>query len=391
MKYDFDKVTDRTGTGCEKYDFKKENGIPEDALSLWVADMDFQTAPAVNRRLEAVVRHGIYGYSGVTEEYENAVTNWFDKRFGWKTERSWIVPTPGVVFALAAAVRAFTKPGDSVLIQQPVYYPFRRVIEANGRRLVNSPLIEKDGYYTIDFDDLEQKIVSCDVKLFILCSPHNPVGRVWTKEELSKILEICLRRKVIVVSDEIHCDFVWSGRRHYNLLSLDKRCAGNTIVCTAPSKSFNLAGLQCSNIFIPDEGLRKAFRKEISAAGYGGLNNMGLAACRAAYEEGEDWLDEVKTYIEHNLEFMEGYIADRIPQLRMKKPEGTYLAWIDLRSLGLDEAQQKELIVNRAKLWLDTGSIFGAEGRGFERVNAACPRIILEQAMDRLRAAVRNL
>lgn len=391
MRYDFDKVVDRRGTNCLKYDFAVERGKPEDILPLWVADMDFPTVPAVSARLEQMARHGIFGYSDEKEDYFAAVSGWYRKHFDWEVKREWLVKTPGVVFALAMAVRAFTQEGDAVLIQQPVYYPFSQAIRSNGRVLVNSPLKLTDGHYEIDFADFEEKITANQVKLFILCSPHNPVGRVWEKWELERIGEICLRHGVLVVSDEIHCDFTYPGHTHHMFASIAPEYADFTVTCTAPSKTFNLAGLQASNIFIPNAALRDKFRKEIGASGYSQLNQMGLLACQTAYEEGEEWLRQLKEYLAGNLAFLRGYLNEKLPEIRLIEPEGTYLVWLDFRSLGLTEAEREDLIVNRAKLWLDSGVMFGADGVGFERVNIACTRATLAQALSQLEQAVHRV
>ncbi|MDO4321521.1 MAG: MalY/PatB family protein [Lachnospiraceae bacterium] len=388
MGYDFDKVIDRRGTNCLKYDFAKERGKREDVLPLWVADMDFQTAPYIVERLEQAAVHGIFGYSESKEAYFQAVSGWYERHFGWTTKRSWLVKTPGVVFALAMAVRAFTRAGDAVLLQQPVYYPFSEVIRDNGRILVNSPLKLQDGHYEIDFEDFEQKIRENHVKLFLLCSPHNPVGRVWKEWELRRIGEICLRYGVLVVSDEIHSDFVYPGNRHFVFASLSPELADITVTCTAPSKTFNLAGLQVSNIFISNPELKKEFKKQVAAAGYSQLNLMGLAACQAAYEGGGEWLAGLKEYLAGNLAFVREYLAAKLPEIRLVEPEGTYLLWLDFRGLNLTEEEREDLIVNRAKLWLDSGAMFGPDGEGFERINIACPRQTLEKALEQLREAV---
>ena len=290
MKYDFDEVVERRGTGCLKYDFAKERGKKEDVLPLWVADMDFKTVPAVTKRLQKAVEHGIYGYSDSKEDYFAAVSGWYRDHFDWNTKQEWMIKTPGVVFALAAAVRAYTEKGDAVLIQQPVYYPFRQVIESNDRKLVSSDLVLRDGHYEIDFENFEAKIKEHQIHLFLLCSPHNPVGRVWKEWELRKIGEICLKYQVVVVSDEIHSDFVYPGNKHYVFASIEPEFEKISVICTAPSKTFNLAGLQVSNIFIADEGLRKKFIRAVDQAGYSQVNLMGLVACQAAYEEGAEWL-----------------------------------------------------------------------------------------------------
>lgn len=388
MPVDFDTVPNRRGTNCFKYDFAREMGMPEDVLPLWVADMDFPTAPAVLERLHALAEHGIFGYTGVKDAYFSAVHNWYAQRFGWETQRSWLVTTPGVVFAIAIAIRAFTQKGDAILIQQPVYYPFANKVTENDRQLVVNPLILKNGRYEMDFADMERKIADNHVKMLLLCSPHNPVGRVWTKEELLRVGEICQKHGVLVVSDEIHADFTYAGHTHRVFASVKSEFADFTITCTAPSKTFNLAGLQNSNIFIPNRQLRHAYKKELSACGCGGTNCMGMAACQAAYEAGADWLEQLKQYLAGNLAYVRKFLREKLPDIALIEPEGTYLVWLDLRKLGLTEQQQRQLIVQDAKLWLDTGTLFGQGGEGFERINIACPRATIEQAMQRLERAV---
>ena len=386
--YDFDKVIDRHGTNCLKFDFAKERGKNGDELSLWVADMDFQVAKPITDALQAQVNHGIYGYTEVKSDYFDIVKNWFKENFDWEIKKGSLVKTPGVVYAIAMAVKAFTKEGEAVIIQQPVYYPFSEMIIANNRKLVNSPLVLKDGRYEIDFEDFEKKIVENNVKLFILCSPHNPVGRVWSVEELKKIGDICIKHDVVIFSDEIHADFVYEPNKHHVFASLGESYAANSVIATAPSKSFNIAGLQVSNIFIENKKLRDAFRNEIVKSGYSQLNTMGLAAARAAYESGKEWLDEVRAYIKDNLIFFRDYLKENIGELSLIEPEGTYLVWVDFRKLGLSEKQREDLIVNKAKLWIDSGAMFGVDGEGFERFNIACPRSYLKQALDSLKKAV---
>lgn len=390
MGYDFDRIVDRRGTNCLKYDFAKERGKREDVLPLWVADMDFQTAPEILEQLKQAVDHGIYGYSEPKEGYFRAVQHWYEKHFGWHVERSWLIKTPGVVFALAMAIKAFTKEGDAVLLQQPMYYPFSEVIRDNDRVLINSPLKLKDGHYEIDFEDLEEKIQANSVKLFLLCSPHNPVGRVWQEWELRKLGDICLRHGVLVVSDEIHSDFTYEGHVHHVFANLSPEISDITVTCTAPSKTFNLAGLQVSNIFISNAKLRKQFKKAVDAAGYSQLNLMGLVACQAAYEKGEPWFKALKAYLAENLEFVRVYLKEHLPQISLVEPEGTYLIWLDFRRLGLTEAQREDLIVNKAHLWLDSGDMFGPDGEGFERINIACPRAVLQKALEQLEKALKE-
>ncbi len=386
--YDFDKVIDRHGTNCLKFDFAKERGKNGDELSLWVADMDFQVAKPITDALQAQVNHGIYGYTEVKSDYFDIVKNWFKDNFDWEIKKGSLVKTPGVVYAIAMAVKAFTKEGEAVIIQQPVYYPFSEMIIANNRKLVNSPLVLKDGRYEIDFEDFEKKIVENNVKLFILCSPHNPVGRVWSVEELKRIGDICIKHDVVIFSDEIHADFVYEPNKHHVFASLGESYAANSVIATAPSKSFNIAGLQVSNIFIENKKLRDAFRNEIVKSGYSQLNTMGLAAARAAYESGKEWLDEVRAYIKDNLIFFRDYLKENIGELSLIEPEGTYLVWVDFRKLGLSEKQREDLIVNKAKLWIDSGAMFGVDGEGFERFNIACPRSYLKKALDSLKKAV---
>lgn len=389
--YDFDKVVDRRNTDCLKYDFAVQRGRPADVLPLWVADMDFPVAAEITQALAERCRHGIFGYSEAGDVYFAAVQDWYAKHFDWQVRREWLTKTPGVVFALAMAVKAYTRPGDAVLIQRPVYYPFSEVIEDNGRRLADSPLVLRNGRYEMDFEDLERQIVEQKVKLMLLCSPHNPVGRVWTRQELRRVGDICLRHQVIVLSDEIHADFCWDGHQHTVFAKLGEAYANNCIVCTAPSKTFNIAGLQASNIFIPDLQLRRAFRKQVNAAGYSQLNALGLAACEAAYTGGEDWLRQVKKYIRANISFVKNYLAQHLPQIKLIEPEGTYLLWLDCSALGMTAAQREQWLWHKAHLWLDSGGIFGAAGESFERINVACPRATLLRALEQLRLAAAEL
>ncbi len=384
MKYDFNKVTDRKNTFSIKTDLATKRGKPEDVLPLWVADMDFPTAPCILDALESYVRYGIFGYSRPDERYYTAVKEWFRKRFGWETESEWIVNTPGVVYAIATAIRAFTKPEESVIIQQPVYYPFSATIRAQKRNLVNSPLILRNGRYEIDFQDFEEKIITNKVKLFILCSPHNPGGRVWTATELEKLAEICLRHDVKIVSDEIHSDFVFSKTPHTIFAKISKEVEQNSIICTSPSKTFNLAGLQFSNIFIPNKKLRTLFLDELTRTGYDEPSLMGIIAATAAYQNGGDWLDELKIYIQENIAFAEDFLLHNCPKIKPVHPEGTYLLWLDFSEIDGTDSEIDARIVNRAKVWLDRGTMFGKEGYKFQRINCATPRTILQEALEKI-------
>lgn len=390
-RYDFNQVIDRRNTACLKYDFAVQRGRPADILPFWVADMDFPIAREIQEALTNRCAHAIFGYSESDEKYFNAVHDWYTKHFHWDTKIEWLTKTPGVVFALAMAVKAFTQKGEGVLIQQPVYYPFTEVIEDNERKLVNSPLILKGERYAIDFSDLEKQIIENNVKLMLLCSPHNPVGRVWTRAELQKVGDICLKHGVIIVSDEIHGDFVWENNQQTVFATLGEKYAQNCVVCTAPSKTFNIAGLQISNIFIPNITLRRKFRKQVAAAGYSQVNTLGLVACQAAYTYGEDWLRQVKAYIYSNINFVEDYLAQNLPQIKLIRPEGTYLVWLDCSALGLDAASREEWLWHKAHLWLDGGGIFGTAGANFERINVACPKATLLQGLEQLKAAVAEL
>ena len=384
MNYDFDTVVNRKNTNAIKYDLAKKRGKPEDAVSLWVADMDFPTAPCIQKAVAEKAAHGIWGYSRPDNRYYDALKKWYKERHNFEVQNEWVVNTPGVCFALATAVKAFTKEGESVLIQKPVYYPFFNIINSLQRKVVNSSLILKNNHYEIDFDDFERKIVQENVKMFILCSPHNPGGRVWTKQELQKISEICLAHNVLVVSDEIHSDITFGSNVHTVYGSLSEQALKNSIICTAPSKSFNLAGLQFSNIFIADEKLRKAFSKELDKTGYDEPSVFGIVAATAAYSEGADWFDSVKSYIWENILFAKKYIEENAPQIKVLVPEGTYLLWLDFSKTGLSDSEINDKVLNKAKVWLDSGSMFGKEGEKFQRINCATPRIILEDALKRI-------
>lgn len=387
---DFDMVVDRKNTYSLKYDFAKERNMPEDLLPLWVADMDFKVSSYIQEALQKQVEHGIFGYSEVKEDYFEALKGWMKSHHGWEVESDWLIKTPGVVFALAMAVKAFTKEGDGVLLQQPVYYPFSEVIVDNGRKLVSNTLVQNDtGKYVIDYEDFEEKIVKENIKLFFLCNPHNPVGRVWSKEELIRLGDICYKHHVIVVSDEIHADFVFHGK-HQVFVDLKEEYKEIAIVATSPSKTFNIAGLQVSNIFIPNAELRKKIKKQIDAAGYSQLNVLGLVAAKAAYEHGEEWYQAMHRYVSENIAYTGEFVRERLPGVTLVENEGTYLLWLDFRALKLSERELEDLIVEKAMLWLDSGRIFGTAGKGFQRINVACPRETLKEALTRLEAALKE-
>ena len=403
MRYDFSREINRRGTHTIKWGFMQDEADPfhpkpTDAffgenrvLPLWVADMDFPCPRPVVEALVARAAHGIYGYTGVTDSYSDAVVHWMRKRHGWTIAPGWICTTPGVVPALNMLVRTFVAPGERVLIQPPVYHPFFSAIENNGGEIAASPLVYDDGRYRMDFDDLEARAKDPRVSMAILCSPHNPVGRVWTADELTRFGEICLRHNVLIVSDEIHGDLIYPGHKFIPLASLGEAFARNTITCTAPSKTFNMAGLQTSNIIISDDALRGRFEKTLQSNGLFGIGAFGAVAAEAAYNHGEEWLEQVLDYLEGNLRYLEDYVSGHIPRVSVVRPEGTYLVWMDCRGLGLDKDGLKRLMLEEARVYLDEGFIFGPEGEGFERINIACPRPILVEALERIRNAIDGL
>lgn len=390
MDYDFNKLTDRRHTNAIKTDLAVVRGKPADVLSLWVADMDFPTAPEIIQALHDKVSHGIYGYSCLDEEFYSALKSWMKNEHDFDVDKSITVTTPGVVFAISCAIKAFTKEGESVIIQTPVYYPFKNMIEQNGRKLVTSSLYEKDGKYFIDFEDFERKIVDNNVKLFILCSPHNPVGRVWTRPELERLNEICLRNNVIVFADEIHNDFVYGENKHTVFSSLSPEAAQNSIVSMSVSKTFNLAGLQYSTNFIHNPALLAKFKLERSKTGYDEPSLMGLTAAKAAYLYGKPWLEALKKHLVENIDFVRSFLAQNLPKARLIEPEGTFLLWIDFKDYGFSDAELDDLIVNKAKVWLDRGTMFGHEGEYFQRINVATPRPLLKEALEKIAKAINS-
>ena len=391
MRYNFDTIHNRKNTNSLKYDFARERGKPDDLIPLWVADMDFRAPDEVITALKEKAEHGIFGYSEPKADYFKALENWFSTRHGWNVDGRKFVQTCGVVFSISTLIRILTDVGDAVLICQPVYYPFAQTIIDNNRKLVVSELKNENGYYTVDYADFERKIKENRVKLFVLCNPHNPVGRVWTKEELTRLGRICLDNGVFVISDEIHCDFTYEGNKHTVFATLGREFEESCAVCTAPTKTFNLAGLHISNTYIYDDQLRKKFVKELGAQGYSQSNVMGLVACQAAYTYGAEWLDELKAYLTDNLSFVREYLKDNIPDIRLIEPQGTYLIWLDCRCLRLTDRELKAFIQDEAKLWTDDGYIFGAGGSGYERINIACPRSLLKAALENLKHAVEAL
>ncbi|WP_461247617.1 MalY/PatB family protein [Treponema sp. R6D11] len=391
MKYNFDRVIDRSNSYSIKYE-PTWRGKPADVLPLWVADMDFASPPCVQKAIIRRAKHGIYGYSEPDAEYFNVTRKWFETRYNWSPQRDWLTITPGVVNALYIAVRSLTEQGDNILIQQPVYYPFESSIRKTGRQLLVNELVYSDGHYSIDFQDFEEKIKQA--KMFILCNPHNPVGRVWKTEELTRMGEICLRYGVTVIADEIHQDFVFqarlsdnrAGHKHIVFAALNQDFANITVTCTSPSKTFNLAGLMSANIFISNKELREKFKDEYTRSGLSQPGVMGLISCKAAYENGAEWLEQLIDYLAGNIDFLKTYLSKHIPKIKLVQPEGTYLAWLDFNEFGLSAQKLDEVITQKGKLWLSAGHTFGKGGKGFERINLACPRSVLCNALDRLKS-----
>ncbi|MBF0276504.1 MAG: pyridoxal phosphate-dependent aminotransferase [SAR324 cluster bacterium] len=403
MKYNFDKTINMTGIPSLKWGFThgKKNPMKveqsdifsgdDPALPLWVADMDFPSPQPVIDALQARAEHGVYGYAYPTNSYYDAVTDWMQKRHGWRIDKEWMCVVPGVVPGLNMLIRTFVAPGERVLIQPPVYHPFFHAIKNNHTELVSNSLIYENGQYRMDFEDLEEKTRDPAVKMAILCSPHNPVGRIWSKEELLRFGEICLRNDVLVVSDEIHGDLVFQGNVFTPFATINEEFLQKSIICTAPSKTFNLAGMKTANIVIPDERLRSEYQKTLVSNGLSGIMAFGIVAVEAAYRHGEEWLEQVLEYIESNFYFLEEYIAQHIPQIRVISAEGTYLIWLDCRQLGMDREQLKRFFEEEARVFLNEGHIFGSEGEGFQRINIACTRATLAEALTRIKKAINQM
>ena len=387
----FDEIIDRTQTDSVKWGINEHIFGRKDVLSMWVADMDFRAPEPVIQALIARATQGIYGYAARPDSYHQAIIDWLKKRHGWETQRAWQITTPGVVPAVSVAILAYTQPGDKIIIQPPVYHPFFQMVLNNGRQIVENDLICEDGYYRMDFDLLEEQLADAHVRMLILCSPHNPVGRVWTRAELTRLGELCRAHNVLVVSDEIHCDLVYSWAKHVPMASISTELADNTVTLLAPSKTFNLAGLYTSAAVISNPVLNHRFCQMVENLGIGGGTVFGMAGLEAAYRYGEEWLDQLLSYLEENLSFLSEFIGRRIPQIKVCRPEGTYLVWLDCRGLGLSRAELKKFMILKAGLGVNEGADFGRSGEGFMRLNAACPRAILSKALEQLAAAVGEL
>lgn len=385
MKYDFDKTIDRRATNSYKWD-----SAPEGVLPMWVADMDFRTAPAIIDALQKRVAHGIFGYTRVPDAYYDAVTSWFSRRHGWDIDREWIIYTSGVVPAVSAVIKALTVPGDKVIVQTPVYNCFFSSIRNNGCEIVSNPLRRTADTYEMDFDALERCAADRRAKVMLLCNPHNPAGRVWTPDELTRLGNICLRNGVTVVADEIHCELVYQGFKYTPFASLSDAFLHRSVTCVSPSKAFNIAGLQIANIVAFDNDLRSRIDKAININEVCDVNPFGVAATIAAYNEGEEWLNQLVDYLHGNYEAMAEFCRRELPEFPITRLEGTYLVWMDCSSLGMPSDALEHALLDDARLWLNAGTMYGAEGEGYMRWNIACPRSVMLDGLNRFLNFVRS-
>ena len=381
--YNFDEIIDRRGTDCVKYDNIPINGRPENTIPLFVADMDFAVAPEIVEAMQKVADRLIYGYPIRGKEYFEAIAGWYRRRYDWELSEEWLITTPGVVHALNLAVRAYTEQGDKVLLLTPVYGPFGAVVKANHRIIAECPLVYHGNQYSVDFEAFEKTIVDNDVKLFLLCSPHNPIGRVWTREELTRMGEICLAHGVTVVADEIHSDFVHPGYKHVNFATISPEFAANSVTCTAPSKTFNLAGLWNSNILIPSPALREKFTAEMNYCHTPLPTIFAFEACKAAYNHGEAWLEELLSYLQGNMQMVREYFAENLPEVKFVETQGTYLMWGDFSAYGTPEELEKKFF--DGGIWMNRDADFNVSPAGFYRINVASPRAIIREAIERMK------
>lgn len=387
-KYNFDEVIDRHGTDCLKYDFGMKRKGRDDLLPLWVADMDFRLPDEILDEFHKRIDHGIFGYTDPLDEYFAAMNHWFSTRYGYTIEPEWVTLGAGIVYALGTSVRAFTEEGDAMMVMQPVYYPFSEVIKNDGRRLVNCQLRYENNHYSIDFEKMEKMIREEGVKALIFCNPHNPVGRVWTREELERVAQVCLKYNVIWMVDEMHCDFIFPGHTFTSCMNLEEKYRQILALYSSPGKTFNVAGLQPANIIIPNEELRKKYQWANTQAAYSQGSLMGQLAVKVCYTKGSEWVDELVQYIYENVKYMSKFVKENFPKAKMVEPEGTYLVWVDFSGYGFSNEELEHLMLEEAKLWLDSGIIFGPETAQFERFNVACPRATVKQALTQLKDAL---
>ena len=389
MKFNFDEIILRENTNCYKYDYREKFFGTQDLQPMWVADMDFATPPFITEAVIQRARHPVYGYTFRNKGFYEAISGWMSKRFSWNIDNDWISFSPGVVPAINLCVQCFTNPGDGIIVQSPVYFPFFSAVTHHGRKLLNNQLIEKDNKYQIDFEDFEKK--ASEASMFIFCHPHNPVGRVWHKAELEQLVNICKKHNVLIISDEIHHDLVLNGNKHIPVGSLNEEASDISICCIAPSKTFNLAGLSTSALIIPNKVLKKKFDKTMEDFHIGMGNIFGITALESAYNYGEEWLEQLLNYIERNLSFLQDFTEQRIPEIRVTPPEATYLVWLDFRGLGMNQKQLRNFATFKAGIGMNDGKTFGLGGEGFQRMNIAVPYIKLEEALHKLEKAIRNI
>lgn len=390
MKYDFNQVIDRKGTNCVKLDMLKPNFGREDLIALWVADMDFLSPPCITEALKKRVEHGVFGYTIPSERYFSSIINWLDERHNWKVKKEHITFIPGVVKGFAFAIDAFTQPGDKIIIQPPVYHPFRLVSGALNREIINNPLILENGQYKMDIAGLKKIIAENDCKMFIFCNPQNPSGRVWSKEELTELAEVCYDNNILMVSDEIHSDMALSGYKHIPFASVSDKARDNSITLMAPSKTFNIAGIVSSFSVVPNDEIRKKFLAYLQPRELHQGTLFAYEATQAAYECGGEWLDEMLRYVQGNVDFVNDFLQKNIPQITAILPQASFLIWLDCRGLQLSQKELVSLFVDKAGLALNDGSIFGKEGEGFMRLNVGTSRSILEKALNNLKKAIQQ-
>jgi len=387
MEYNFDEQVDRENTACSKYDLRSEVFGKKDVIPMWVADLDFKTPSFILDAIRKRLDHEILGYSFRTDSFYESIVNWLKRRQGWNVRKEWIAFSPGIVPALNMAVMAFTEPGDKIIIQKPVYFPFFPAVESHNRVLVSNPLRYERGRYEMDFEDLLQRIDS-SVKMIMLCSPHNPTGNVWKHKDLERLTDICLKNRILILSDEIHSDLIYKGSKHIPTASLGPEVSDITFTCIAPSKTFNLAGLSTSAVITSNKTLKEKYDKILEDIHLGGGNLFGFIALEAAYNKGEKWLDALMDYLQDNLNYLVRYFNKNIPLIKPVIPEATYMVWLDCHGLGLDDKELRKFMIHEAGLGLNDGIIFGKEGSGFQRMNIGCPKAVLVNALHRLKNAV---
>lgn len=390
MTYNFDEIIPREGTDSLKYDARKRYFGTEDLLPMWVADMDFRTPDFIVNAMKKRLEHEIFGYTLKPDSLYDAVIGWMQRRHGWKVEKDWILFTPGVVPAFNMCIQAYSQPGEKVIVQSPVYYPFFWGVEYNNRKMLNNQLVRRGDFYEMDLDDLKKNI-DASTKVMLFCSPHNPVGRVWNRQELMGLAEICLQNNLVMVSDEIHSDLIFDGYKHIPYAMLGKEMEQQSITCIAPSKTFNVAGLATSAVIIPNPGLRKKFIDVVESLHIAGGNIFGAVAMEAAYAHGDEWLKQALNYIEGNVGYLEDFVRKNLPQIKVIHPEGTYMAWMDFSGLQLSDPELKKFMTEKAKLGFNHGPTFGPGGEGFQRINLGCSREIVKEAMRRMREAIDGL